>query len=250
MQGNHQKDYKLTKGFIFDYGGTLDTAGRHWGKVIWHAYKKHGVKVSEQQFREAYVYAERQLGSRPIISPEFTFYDTLDAKLRIELEYLAAQNMPYMPAKDTDTLRKNMLEDIYHGVRQETAKSRMVLAEIKTVYPTALVSNFYGNINTVLREFKFDGLFDKVIESAVAGIRKPDHRIFILGAESLGLKPDETVVVGDSYDKDIIPAKQAGCHTVWLKGEGWTEKEYDENQPDIIINKLSEILTKKEWLKL
>ena len=22
----------MTKGYIFDYGGTLDTAGRHWGK--------------------------------------------------------------------------------------------------------------------------------------------------------------------------------------------------------------------------
>lgn len=24
----------MTKGYIFDYGGTLDTAGRHWGKVL------------------------------------------------------------------------------------------------------------------------------------------------------------------------------------------------------------------------
>ena len=242
MQGNHQKDYKLTKGFIFDYGGTLDTAGRHWGKVIWHAYKKHGVKVSEQQFREAYVYAERQLGSRPIISPEFTFYDTLDAKLRIELEYLAAQNMPYMPAKDTDTLRKNMLEDIYHGVRQETAKSRMVLAEIKTVYPTALVSNFYGNIHTVLEEFGLAGMFSDVIESAVVGVRKPDPRIFILGVNALGVEPDEIVVVGDSFTKDIVPAKKAGCHAVWLKGEGWTDERQDESLPDAVITELSQLL--------
>ena len=87
----------MTKGYIFDYGGTLDTAGRHWGKVLCDAYMKCGVPVDERQFREAYVYAERRLGSQPIIKPDFTFYNTLDAKLEIELEYLAAQYMPEMP---------------------------------------------------------------------------------------------------------------------------------------------------------
>ena len=88
-----------------------------------------------------------------------------------------------------------------------------------------LVSNFYGNISVVLREFGFVGLFDHIIESAVVGIRKPDPRIFQLGVDALGLKPEEVIVVGDSIDKDIIPAKSVGCHTVWFKGEPW------ENMP-------------------
>ena len=37
----------MTKGYIFDYGGTLDTGGNHWGKVIWHAYQYLGVPVGE-----------------------------------------------------------------------------------------------------------------------------------------------------------------------------------------------------------
>lgn len=36
------------KGFIFDYGGTLDTRGNHWGKVLWHGYERTGVPVGEQ----------------------------------------------------------------------------------------------------------------------------------------------------------------------------------------------------------
>ena len=239
----------MIKGYIFDYGGTLDTAGRHWGKVLWDAYMKCGVPVDERQFREAYVYAERRPGSQPIIKPDFTFYNTLDAKLEIELEYLAAQYMPDMPAKEIDTLRKNMLDGIYDGVRQETARSRKVLAEVKKDYPMALVSNFYGNISTVLREFMLDGFFDNVIESAVVGVRKPDPQIFVLGAEALGLKPDEAVVIGDSYDKDIVPAKQAGCHTVWFKGEGWNEKAYDESLPDAVITELKQVLNVKRLLR-
>ena len=40
------------KGIIFDYGGTLDTCGQHWGKKLWHAYERQHVPVTEQQFRE------------------------------------------------------------------------------------------------------------------------------------------------------------------------------------------------------
>ena len=80
---------KDTKGYIFDYGGTLDTGGCHWGKRIWHAYVKCNVPVSEELFREAYVYAERELGRNPIIQPDYTFRKTLDVKLRIEMEYIS-----------------------------------------------------------------------------------------------------------------------------------------------------------------
>ena len=74
------------------------------------------------------------------------------------------------------------------------------------------------------------------------GIRKPDPRIFTLGVEALGFDPSEVVVVGDSIDKDIIPAHQAGCHTVWFKGEGWTSDPVDDSAPDRIISNLTELL--------
>ena len=77
-----------TRGYIFDYGGTLDTGGCHWGKMFWHAYQQASVPVSEPQFREAYVHAERTLGSTPIIRPDFTFRQTLETKLRLQLEAL------------------------------------------------------------------------------------------------------------------------------------------------------------------
>ena len=105
-----------------------------------------------------------------------------------------------------------------------------------------LVSNFYGNIATVLREFGLDGIFQTIVESAVVGVRKPDPQIFTLGVEALGLRPEEVVVVGDSVDKDIIPAHNAGCQTVWFKGEGWTDDPVDESVPNQIITSLKDLL--------
>ncbi len=78
----------MIKGFLFDYGGTLDTAGCHWGKMLWHAYEKVGVPVAEQDFRDAYVYAERRIDREGSVTADFTFYRTLGVKLQFQLEYL------------------------------------------------------------------------------------------------------------------------------------------------------------------
>lgn len=225
----------MTAGYIFDYGGTLDTGGQHWGQVLWHAYERHRVPVTEVQFREVYVYAERTLGRNPIIRPDFTFRQTLEAKLRLQLEFLEVKDEKY---------RQTILDDLYERTIVMTAQSRKILQQLKELgVPMVLVSNFYGNMHTVLHEFGFDGLFLKVIESAVVGIRKPDPRIFLLGVEALGLKPEEVTVVGDSLDKDIIPAHEAGCQTIWLRGDGWTSASHNGDCPYCeTINALDEIL--------
>ena len=228
----------MIKGYIFDYGGTLDTGGQHWGKVIWHAYERQQVPVSEEAFRDAYVHAERTLGKNPIIQPDFTFYKTIETKIRLQLEDLQEKN----DVSSVSSYLKPLTDSLYEATVKETAKSREVLLQLKQQYPMVLVSNFYGNIATVLKEFKLDGIFDTIIESAVVGVRKPDPQIFTLGVEALGMQPDEVVVVGDSMDKDIIPAGKAGCHTVWFKGEGWTNDPVDESPAGKVITDLTQIL--------
>ena len=105
-----------------------------------------------------------------------------------------------------------------------------------------LVSNFYGNVDTVLGEFQLDHLFNDVVGSAMVGIRKPDPRIYKMGVDCLNLSPSEVVVVGDSFYKDIEPAKKIGCQAVWFKGESWTDEKYDETFPDRVITDLAQLL--------
>ena len=227
------------KGYIFDYGGTLDTGGNHWGKVIWHAYQRQHVSVTEQQFREAYVHGERTLGKNPIIKPDFTFRMTLEHKVRIQMDFLKNHGCEF----DTEAMSQVVVSDLYQHTCEEVAHSREVLLRLKEKYPMVLVSNFYGNIATVLNEFALDGIFLQIIESAVVGVRKPDPRIFTLGVEALGLPAAEVMVVGDSIDKDIIPATKAGCQTAWFKGEGWTDDSVDESVAGKVITDLTELLS-------
>ena len=138
----------------------------------------------------------------------------------------------YINAKTLDLLQEN----------------KQVLEHLKQAgYPMVLVSNFYGNINQVLKDAEIDGYFKEVIESAVVGVRKPNPAIFALGVCVLDLPASQVLVVGDTYGKDIIPAHKLGCHTLWIKGLQWEEKQVDESIPDGIIRKLSEM---EEFLKI
>lgn len=225
-------DASKIKGVIFDYGGTLDTGGDHWSEVIWKAWQQAGVATDKARFREAYVYAERELARTLHILPHHNFHDLLRIKMQIELQQLASTG-EFAPA-EIEGKAGEIADICYQAAKASVEKARPVLEALSKRYPMVLVSNFYGNVETVLKDFGIDGYFRKVIESAVVGVRKPDPKIFLLGVEALGLKPEETLVFGDSYSKDIVPAEKAGCQVMWLKGKGWTAEEDSTFHPNII----------------
>ena len=231
-----------TKGYIFDYGGTIDTNGCHWGKMLWHAYQRHNIPVSEDEFRKAYVYAERTLGRIQIIQSDYTFRKTLSVKLRIEFEYLQDKGIIVSGNFNSASEQTAILDDLYKMVVANTEKAREVLLKLKEHADIVLVSNFYGNLSVVLKEFNLDDIFDKVIESAVVGVRKPDPAIFQLGINALGMAPENIVLVGDSYEKDIVPGKKVGLNTIWIKGEQWDDKQYDEKLADKVITDFSQLV--------
>lgn len=230
------------KGIIFDYGGTIDSRGTHWSFIIRRAYTAAGLHIDSEEFRKAYVYAERELARTRHILPHHTFFDLMLIKIRIELEALASGGIISPGAVSQFTLP--IARYCYEAARTTIESVRPVLSYLAARYPMVLVSNFYGNINAVLTDFGLDTCFRAVIESAVVGVRKPDPEIFRLGVEALSVSPWEVLVVGDSLKKDILPARSIGCHTAWLKGQGWTADEDAVSDPDIIadLTELTHIL--------
>ena len=236
-----------------------------------------GVSIHKQAFRDAYVYGERALAVNPIVTPDFHFEDILREKLILELNFLAGKELLETGKDDSEKQAKlgnfgkdsdasseslflSLSDSEIHQIavdmaRYINAKTLALLKENKQVlehlkqkgYPMVLVSNFYGNINQVLKDAGIDGYFEGVIESAVVGVRKPNPAIFALGVCALDLPASQVLVVGDTYGKDIVPAHKLGCHTLWIKGLQWEEKKVDESIPDGIIKKLSEM---EEFLKI
>ena len=236
-----------------------------------------GVSIHKQAFRDAYVYGERALAVNPIVTPDFHFEDILREKLILELNFLAGKLLLETGNDDEERQEKlgnlgrysdasseslflslsyseilQIAADMAQYINSKTLdllhENKQVLEHLKQAgYPMVLVSNFYGNINQVLKDAEIDGYFKDVIESAVVGVRKPNPAIFALGVCALDLPASQVLVVGDTYGKDIIPAHKLGCHTLWIKGLQWEEKQVDESIPDGIIRKLSEM---EEFLKI
>lgn len=235
------KPFSGVKGIIFDYGGTLDSNGKHWAEVLWEAYQNSQIPVGKAAFRDAYVYGERYLALHPVILPEYTFLQVLEEKVRLQLDWLSDNN--YLPSKEKNAGYAAAISSRCYAFASETIKkSRPALEELSRRYPMVLVSNFYGNIQAVLSDFGLSPYFKEVIESATAGVRKPDPAIFQLGVEALALNPDEVVVVGDSCKKDIVPASSIGCKTIWIKGKGWDDDEAEPKEADWTITDITELV--------
>lgn len=226
------------KGLIFDYGGTLDSRGDHWSEVMLDAYESSGVALSFDDFRPAYVAVERYLASHYVVCPCDTFADVMLKKARLQCGFLSDARV--IAGADAERLARAVADRCYAAARACTAEAAPVLARLAARYPMALVSNFYGNIDAVLRDMGLRDYFRSIIESAVIGIRKPDPRIFAAGCLALDLDPRQVLVVGDSLSKDILPARSLGCMTAWIRGRQW-RLDNDERLLDEKSTTLKEI---------
>ena len=230
----------MIKGIIFDYGGTLDSRGVHWSEVLWQGYQQAGVPIDKETFRTAYVEGERALARERIILPQDDFHTLLLKKVALELSFL--------PDPIDDATRDRWVEEIAsycdNAARACINEARPMLEELHERYPMMLVSNFYGNIDEVLRAYGIRHLFKGIIESAVVGVRKPNPTLFKLGVDALEMEPGEVLVVGDSLRKDIEPAEHLGCQALWLKGKGWTDEEDAQTHPRTITR----VTQVPEWL--
>jgi len=230
----------MIKGLIFDYGGTLDSRGVHWSEVLWSGYQHAAVPIDKETFRTAYVEGERALARERIILPQDNFHALLLKKAALEISFL--------PEKPDTATQQRWINDIAdycdQAARECIEEVRPTLEQLHGRYPMMLVSNFYGNIDEVLRAYGIRDLFKGIIESAVVGVRKPNPTLFRLGVDALELEPQEVLVVGDSLRKDIEPAEQLNCHALWLKGKGWTQQEDEQTHPHT-ITRIYQVL---DWL--
>ena len=103
----------------------------------------------------------------------------------------------------------------------ETDKKMVkMIAELKQKYQIFIITN--GSGRQVERKLKLIGLdhhdFDPRIYCYDQGWMKPEPQPFLAAIESLNLKPEEIVYVGDRVDIDIEGAKAVGMKTILVGG--------------------------------
>lgn len=118
------------------------------------------------------------------------------------------------------------------------------LRTLSEKYNIGVIANQELGTERRLKTFGILQYINLVIASAEEGIAKPDKRIFEIALNRAICKPQHAVMVGDRIDNDIIPAKELGMKTIWIRqgfGKYW-KKSTEREQADYEVNNLSEIL--------
>jgi FMN hydrolase / 5-amino-6-(5-phospho-D-ribitylamino)uracil phosphatase len=225
---------------LFDFGGTIDTDGVHWCEKYWDVYQELGIRVPREAFERAFVEADRRLAQEPPSSGE-GFFRIIQQQVRFQFESLSAQVAGFQGRVKQ---RDELCGLTYRQVGATVDRARPLLRELGHGRRLAIVSNFNGNMETVLEEFHLRSLFAVVVDSTVVGVSKPDPEIFRLAIDQIGADASRCAVIGDSYDRDIVPGKAAGCHTIWVKGRSWREWP-DAPLADATVNSIHAI---PDWL--
>jgi 5'-nucleotidase len=64
--------------------------------------------------------------------------------------------------------------------------------------------------------FDLDGLIDFLVISEGVGVSKPDPRIFSLALDRAAAQPGEAVMIGDSWENDVLGARNSGISAIWF----------------------------------
>ena len=111
-------------------------------------------------------------------------------------------------------------------------------------YKLGIIANQKLGTEERLESWGLRQYFDVIVASAEIGYAKPDKEIFEKALEFAKCTAEESVMVGDRLDNDIIPAKAIGMKTVWVKNglAQYQGAELGEGVADYQIGLLSELL--------
>jgi len=211
----------MKKTLLFDFGGTLDTNGIHWSEKFWEVYQEYKVPIRKFDFETAFVKTNNSVNK--LIMSNDNLNTTLKKEIESQFNYLILNGI--LTKFDANNLSDFIIDKCLNDAKSNLSKSRELLKRLKKNYKVGIVSNYYGNLKTVLKEELISEFVDCIIDSKVENVYKPNPEIFLLAITRLNAKPDETFVVGDSYSRDIVPSKNLGCKTIWLDVKSYTKTE-------------------------
>ncbi len=200
----------MIRAILFDMGGTLDGDGLHWLDRFVALYAEAGVRLPREALRAAFDAAEEHAAVDDEIAT-----CRLDAMIERHVDWQLAHLAPV----DTAALRRHLIDGFVKPVRAAAAANARLLADLSARgFAVGVVSNGCGNVDVLCADFGYAPYLSVIVDSRRVGLYKPDPAIFIYAAAKLALRPSSVLMVGDSFDRDIRPAKSAGMMTAWLEG--------------------------------
>ncbi|MBT8307807.1 MAG: YjjG family noncanonical pyrimidine nucleotidase [Maribacter sp.] len=194
---------------FFDLDHTLWDFERNSALTFEKILEKHDVRVDLPDFLEIYIpinlafwklYREEKISKTELRYQRLkTVFDELKYTVSDEIiDQLAIDYIRYLSS--------------YNHLLPNTIE---VLEYLKPKYKLHIITNGFQEIqekkmvNAKIRDY-----FDQIINSEMAGVKKPNPIIFHLALNSANTTSENAIMIGDSLEADILGAKAVGLHTL------------------------------------
>lgn len=124
------------------------------------------------------------------------------------------------------------------------------LSKLSTQYSLSIATNAphsgTGEMIKALERVGAKRFFSHFFSSKELGFGKPDPRFFMAIAKKLNVAPEDCLMVGNHYTKDIVGAKQVGMTTIY-----YNEKRLPGpfEEADLVIDNMGELADAVEFLE-
>lgn len=183
------------KAVIFDMGGVFLRTGSLAGR---------------QKLAEKYGKTLEELSQLVF----FSSISITSEKGQLSREEFWKQLMPLLGAAESD---EAFFEREFFSGDEEDAALIQFVRTLRPRYRLGMLSNaFAGTREWIEERYTFLELFDHVLFSSEAGMRKPDEQFFRLMLKQLQVEPSEALFV-DDFLGNISAAQKMGIQTIWYK---------------------------------
>lgn len=116
----------------------------------------------------------------------------------------------------------------------------------------AVVSNSRSDwmVRKVISKLGLNSYFKVVTTSAELGVRKPRKEPFLRALEALKVKPEGCVMIGDTYETDILGAKNLGMKAIYIQRDPCSELKHFITPPDAVVTSaMQAVATLESWMR-
>lgn len=216
----------------FDLDHTLWDFDKNSALTFEIIFQKENLEIDLSCFLEAYVpinenywklYREDQISKESLRTGRLKdCFEVLNVPVSpVIIENLSNRYIEFLPGFN------NLLEDTVE-----------VLQYLEPKYKLHIITNGFEEVqNTKMVNAQISTFFNTVTTSEEAGVKKPHPLIFNKAMEKSNAIPANSLMIGDSYEADIVGAQRAGMQSLFF--------DYYGKSPDLQtprIQKLKELL--------
>ena len=225
----------LIKNVFFDLDHTLWDFEKNSELSFKKIFTKYTITINFEKFIEAYIpinFKYWKLYRNGEISKEFLRYNRLKEVFNL-FDY-----------EIDDRIINNISHDYIEFLPENNKLmdgAIEILEYLKPKYRLFIITNGFREVqDKKLKNSKIKHYFEAIYDSESVGVKKPDPKIFKHALKDSGSKPNESLMVGDNYEADVLGAKKLRINTLHFVAHG--EEIHNKNETIFKLIELKSIL--------